>query len=50
MVSAWACGQRIVLGQQATEEKSNTTKAIPLFLSNLDLQVSRDSGSASHRL
>ena len=50
MVSAWPCGQRIALGQQATDEKSNKTKATPLFLSNLDLQVSRDSGSASHHL
>ena len=40
MVSAWACGQRIVLGQQATEEKSNEITAIPLLLHNLDLRGS----------
>ena len=40
MVSAWACGQRIVLGQQATEEKSNEITAVPLLLSNLDLKGS----------
>jgi hypothetical protein len=37
MVSAWATNQRIVLGQQATEEKSNEITAIPLLLKNLDL-------------
>ena len=37
MVSAWATTQRIVLGQQATEEKSNEITAIPLLLKNLDL-------------
>ncbi len=36
-VSAWATGQRIVLGQQATEEKSNEITAIPLLLKALDL-------------
>jgi hypothetical protein len=29
MVSAWACSNRMVLGQQATEEKSNEITAIP---------------------
>lgn len=37
MVSAWARGQKIVLGQQATEEKSNEITAIPLLLNNLEL-------------
>lgn len=37
MVSAWATSQRIVLGQQATEEKSNEITAIPLLLKSLDL-------------
>src|SRR4030081_3184998 len=37
MVSPWATNQRIVLGQQATEEKSNEITAIPLLLKNLDL-------------
>jgi predicted transposase YbfD/YdcC len=36
MVSAWATNQRIVLGQQATEEKSNEITAIPLLLKSLD--------------
>ena len=29
MVSAWACSNRLVLGQEATEEKSNAITAIP---------------------
>ena len=37
MVSAWATSQRIVLGQQATEEKSNEITAIPVLLKSLDL-------------
>lgn len=37
LVSAWATGQRIVLGQQATEEKSNEITAIPMLLQSLDL-------------
>lgn len=38
LVSAWATRQRIVLGQQATEEKSNEITAIPLLLKHLDLK------------
>ena len=38
LVSAWACRQRLVLGQQATEEKSNEIKAIPLLLERLVLK------------
>ena len=38
LVSAWAARQRIVLGQQATEEKSNEITAIPLLLKHLDLK------------
>ena len=38
MRSAWAARQRIVLGQQATEEKSNEITAIPLLLKHLDLK------------
>jgi DDE_Tnp_1-associated/Transposase DDE domain len=38
LVSAWAARQRIVLGQQATEEKSNEIVAIPLLLKHLDLK------------
>ena len=32
MVSAWACEQRLVLGQLKTREKSNEITAIPLLL------------------
>ena len=38
LVSAWAARQRIVLGQQACEEKSNEITAIPLLLKHLDLR------------
>lgn len=37
MVSAWATGQRIVLGQQACEAKFNKITAIPSLLRSLDL-------------
>jgi hypothetical protein len=37
MVSAWASGQRLVLGQQACEAKSNEITAIPLLLERLAL-------------
>jgi predicted transposase YbfD/YdcC len=37
LVSAWAAGQRLVLGQQASEETSNEITAIPLLLKKLDL-------------
>jgi len=36
-VSAWATGQQLVLGQEATEAKSNEITAIPLLLQRLDL-------------
>jgi hypothetical protein len=36
-VSAWATGQQLVLGQEATEVKSNEITAIPLLLQHLDL-------------
>ena len=36
-VSAWASRQRLVLGQQATAEKSNEITAIPLLLERLQL-------------
>ena len=36
-VSAWASRHRLVLGQQATEEKSNEITAIPRLLSMLEL-------------
>ncbi len=38
LVSAWACRQRLVLGQQATEEKSNEITAIPMLLERLVLK------------
>lgn len=38
MVSAWACEQRLVLGQLRTEEKSNEITAIPLLLELLELR------------
>ena len=37
LVSAWASRQRLVLGQQATVEKSNEIEAIPLLLERLAL-------------
>jgi predicted transposase YbfD/YdcC len=38
MVSAWATGQRLVLGQEAVAEKANEIVAIPALLQRLDLQ------------
>ncbi|MCA1607172.1 MAG: ISAs1 family transposase [Acidobacteria bacterium] len=38
MVSAWACEQRLVLGQLKTKEKSNEITAIPLLLELLELR------------
>lgn len=35
LVSAWACRQRLVLGQQAVDGKSNEITAIPLLLERL---------------
>ena len=37
MVSAWATANRLVLGQEATEEKSNEITAIPKLLKLLEL-------------
>jgi predicted transposase YbfD/YdcC len=37
LVSAWACRQRLVLGQQAVADKSNEIVAIPLLLRRLEL-------------
>lgn len=37
VVSAWASRQRLVLGQEATAEKSNEINAIPLLLERLHL-------------
>jgi len=38
MVSAWACANRLVLGQEATAEKSNEITAIPKLLELLDVK------------
>ncbi len=38
MVSAWACSNRMVLGQQATDDKSNEITAIPKLLKLLELK------------
>lgn len=38
MVSAWASKQRLVLGQEKTEEKSNEIKAIPKLLELLSIK------------
>jgi predicted transposase YbfD/YdcC len=37
LVSAWASRQRLVLGQEAVDEKSNEIVAIPLLLERLEL-------------
>jgi predicted transposase YbfD/YdcC len=37
LVSAWAARQRLVLGQEATDAKSNEITAIPLLLERLEL-------------
>lgn len=37
LVSAWATRQRLVLGQEATDAKSNEITAIPLLLQRLEL-------------
>jgi predicted transposase YbfD/YdcC len=38
MVSAWGCEQQLVLGQVATEEKSNEITAVPKLLKLLSLE------------
>lgn len=38
LVSAWASRQRLVLGQEATDVKSNEITAIPLLLERLELR------------
>ena len=38
LVSAWAARQRLVLGQQASDVKSNEITAIPLLLQRLELR------------
>ena len=40
MVSAWGCEQRMVLGQIATDEKSNEITAVPKLLEMLSLKGS----------
>lgn len=53
MVSAFACGAGLTLGQVATEEKSNEIKAIPVLLDLLDLRgalVSIDAMGTQRRI
>jgi predicted transposase YbfD/YdcC len=38
MVSAWGCEQRLVLGQIATDAKSNEITAVPKLLDMLSLK------------
>ena len=38
MVSAWACEQRLVLGQEAIDDKSNEITAIPKLLKLLEIK------------
>src|SRR5579862_940489 len=38
LVSAWAARQRLVLGQEAVDKKSNEIVAIPLLLERLELE------------
>jgi len=38
MVSAWACANRMVPGQQATDDRSNEITAIPKLLELLELK------------
>ena len=44
LVSAWASRQRLVLGQQACEEKSNEITAIPALLARLALTCLQQAG------
>jgi predicted transposase YbfD/YdcC len=37
MVSAWACENKLVLGQQVVDKKSNEIKALPSLLASLDI-------------
>ena len=53
LVSAWASRQRLVLGQEATAEKSNEITAIPLLLERLALSgalVTIDAMGATARI
>ncbi|MFK5969031.1 MAG: ISAs1 family transposase [Candidatus Marithrix sp.] len=42
MVSAWTCKNQLVLGQEATDEKSNEITAIPKILKLLELMYSNN--------
>jgi predicted transposase YbfD/YdcC len=46
MVSAWGCEQRLVLGQIATEAKSNEITAVPKLLEMLTLKGATVTGDA----
>ena len=38
MVSAWACGQKLVIGQRKVDDKSNEITAIPELLELLNIK------------
>jgi len=53
MVSAWSCGNGIVLGQQKVDDKSNEITAIPELLDLLDVKgctVTLDAMGTQHRI
>ena len=53
MISAWACKSRLVLGQEATDEKSNEITAIPKLLEVLELKgciVTIDAMGCQHEI
>ncbi len=53
MLCAWACEQRLVIGQQATAAKANEASTIPLLLERLQLQgalVTIDAAGATTKI
>ena len=53
LLSAWACRNRLVIGQQATASKANEASTIPLLLEHLALAgalVTIDAGGATTRI
>ena len=48
LVSAWAAGQRLVLGQVAVDDKSNEITAVPQLLALLSLQGTVVTADAMH--
>jgi hypothetical protein len=49
MVSAWGCEQRMVLGQIATDAKSNEITAVPKLLAMLSLRGTIATADALNR-